>query len=86
MTMPAQPTEWTVDMVRALPDDGNRYEVLPFVGGEPVHAWTELGHLLLAIEVLSPSTAVTDRGPKRALHQDRRRAFPSTGSSTPPNA
>ena len=31
MAMPAQPTEWTVDMVRALPDDGNRYEVL---GGE----------------------------------------------------
>ena len=26
--MPAQPTEWTVDMVRALPDDGNRYEVI----------------------------------------------------------
>ena len=31
MAMPAQPTEWTVDMVRALPDDGNRYEV---IGGE----------------------------------------------------
>jgi len=28
MAMPAQPTEWTVDMVRALPDDGNRYEVI----------------------------------------------------------
>jgi hypothetical protein len=31
MAMPAQPTEWTVEMVRALPNDGNRYEVL---GGE----------------------------------------------------
>jgi Uma2 family endonuclease len=28
MAMPAQPTEWTVEMVRALPDDGNRYEVV----------------------------------------------------------
>ena len=30
MAMPAQSTEWTVDMVRALPDDGNRYEVAAF--------------------------------------------------------
>ena len=28
MGMPAQQTEWTADMARALPDDGNRYEVL----------------------------------------------------------
>ena len=39
--MPAQPTEWTIEMVRALPDDGNRYEV---VGGElfvtPAATWT----------------------------------------------
>ena len=28
MAMPALPTEWTVEMVRALPDDGNRYEVI----------------------------------------------------------
>ena len=28
MAMPAQHTAWTVDMVRALPDDGNRYEVI----------------------------------------------------------
>jgi Uma2 family endonuclease len=28
MGMPAKITEWTADMVRALPDDGNRYEVL----------------------------------------------------------
>ena len=28
MAMPAYPTGWTVDMVRALPDDGNRYEVI----------------------------------------------------------
>lgn len=28
MGMPAQDTHWTVEMVRALPDDGKRYEVL----------------------------------------------------------
>jgi Uma2 family endonuclease len=28
MGMPAQQSEWTAEMVRALPDDGNRYEVL----------------------------------------------------------
>ena len=41
MAMPAYPTEWTVEMVRALPDDGNRYEV---IGGElfvtPAPSWT----------------------------------------------
>jgi Uma2 family endonuclease len=28
MAMPAHQTEWTAEMVRALPDDGKRYEVL----------------------------------------------------------
>jgi hypothetical protein len=28
MGMPAQQTEWTADLARALPDDGKRYEVL----------------------------------------------------------
>jgi Uma2 family endonuclease len=28
MGMPAQETSWTLEMVRALPDDGKRYEVL----------------------------------------------------------
>lgn len=28
MGMPAQKTEWTAELARALPDDGNRYEVL----------------------------------------------------------
>ena len=41
MAMPAQPTDWTVEMVHALPDDGNRYEV---IGGElfvtPAPSWT----------------------------------------------
>jgi Uma2 family endonuclease len=131
MAMPAQHTEWTVDMVRALPDDGNRYEVidgellvtpapslvhqravaelldivrpytkayrigealtspadvivygprkfvqpdlfvLPLVNRAPVRAWTEVGRLLLAVEVLSPSTEHTDRGRKRTLYKEK---------------
>jgi len=131
MAMPAQHTEWTVEMVRALPDDGNRYEVIdgelfvtpapsvphqravlelaylvgpyvkahrigevlfspvgaivngprkfvqpdlfvvPLVSGAPMRAWTEVGRLLLAVEVLSPSTEHTDRGRKRALYKDK---------------
>ena len=53
MAMPAQPTEWTVEMVRALPDDGNRYEVVDgelFVTPAPslIHqrAILELAYLL----------------------------------------
>jgi Uma2 family endonuclease len=131
MAMPAQYTEWTVDMVRALPDDGNRYEVIdgelfvtpspsvvhqravrelmyivgpyvtthrigealfspadiivygprkfvqpdlfvvPLVNGTPMKAWTEVGRLLLAVEVLSPSTEHTDRGRKRLLYKEK---------------
>jgi Uma2 family endonuclease len=131
MAMPAQPTEWTVEMVRALPDDGNRYEVIdgelfvtpapsvfhqravlelayllgpyvkshrvgealispadvvvygprkfvqpdlfvvPLVDGVPMRAWTEVGRLLLAVEVSSPSTRRTDRGRKRMLYREK---------------
>jgi Uma2 family endonuclease len=41
MGMPAQNTEWTAEMVRALPEDGNRYEVLDgalLVSPAPRHA------------------------------------------------
>ena len=82
--MPAQHTEWTVDMVRALPDDGNRYEVIdgelfvtpapsvaPLVNDAPMRAWTDVGRLLLTIEVLSPSTERTDRGRKRTLYKEK---------------
>ena len=128
MAMPAQPTEWTVEMVRALPDDGNRYEVVggelfvtpapswthqravrellrklmpyleehalgdaiiapadvlfgpkdmvepdlfvvPLVDGNVPRTWEAVGRLLLAVEVLSPSTKHTDRGEKRDLYQ-----------------
>ena len=131
MAMPALPTEWTVEMVRALPDDGNRYEVIdgelfvtpapsvvhqravlqlallmdpyvrthrvgeviispadvlvfgprkfvqpdlfvmPLVSGAPVRSWIEAGRLVLAVEVLSPSTRRTDRGKKRETYQDK---------------
>jgi len=131
MAMPAQPTEWTVEMVRALPEDSNRYEVIdgelfvtpapsvahqravlelaylvgpyvkahhigealispadvivygprkfvqpdlfvvPLVSGAPMRAWTEVGRLLLTVEVLSPSTEHTDRGRKRILYKDK---------------
>ena len=131
MAMPAQHTEWTVEMVRALPDDGNRYEVIdgelfvtpapsvfhqravrelllliapyvsangigealmapadvvvygprkfvqpdvfvvPLVNGAPMRAWTDVGRLLLATEVLSPSTERTDRGRKRILYKEK---------------
>jgi Uma2 family endonuclease len=128
MAMPARPTEWTVEMVRALPDDGNRYEVIdgelfvtpapgvwhqsavgelmailrpyvrehrighvftapadvvygprkmvqpdlfvtPPVDGTLPNTWEELGRPILAVEVISPSTAVTDRIEKRELYQ-----------------
>jgi Uma2 family endonuclease len=119
MVMPAT-TRWTADMVRALPDDGKRYEVIdgellvtpapswrhqeavlamamtlrpyvetyrvgrviispadvafdeetlvqpdlfitPLVDGRRPRQWSEVKSLLLAVEVLSPSTARADR-------------------------
>ena len=130
MAMPAQPTEWTVEMVRALPDDGNRYEVVdgelfvtpapswthqqavlelalvlvpfvrahdigevyiapadvmfgprdmvepdvfvvPLVNGASPRAWEQFGRLLLAVEVVSPSTIGADRVKKRELYQGK---------------
>ena len=131
MAMPAQPTEWTVEMVRALPDDGNRYEVIdgelfvtpapsvahqravlelayivgpyvkahrigevlispadvivygprkfvqpdlfvvPLVSDRPMRTWTDVGRLLLTVEVLSPSTEHTDRGRKLTLYKEK---------------
>ena len=41
MAMPAQQTEWTLELVRALLDDGSRYEVIDgelFVTAAP--SWT----------------------------------------------
>ena len=128
MGMPHAAEPWTAEQVRALPDDGNRYEL---VSGElvvtpapaylhqaavfalldrlrpwarnaglgkamaspadislgedevlqpdifvfrpaaerPVHSWTDITELLLAVEVLSPSTARYDRTLKRWRYQ-----------------
>jgi Uma2 family endonuclease len=123
----AAPVYWTADMVRALPDDGNRYEVVwgellvtpaprpwhqivlarlqlafgKHLDGHPTAfllaspadiswgpdilvqpdlfvvpleevrtlEWDRIKGLLLAIEVLSPSTARYDRFTKRRLYQ-----------------
>jgi len=37
--------------------------------GTPLRAWSEIGIPLLAIEILSPSTASRDRGAKRRIYQ-----------------
>jgi Uma2 family endonuclease len=130
MVMPARnAVDWTVEMRDALPDDGNRYEVIdgellvtpapawrhqyavgellellsPFVTahalGRVIHAradvvftprravqpdvfvvplvdgrsprdWSAVRRMLLAVEVLSPSTGLADRQKKRVLYQD----------------
>jgi Uma2 family endonuclease len=129
MGMPAQHTEWTAEMARELPDDGNRYEVLdgelfvtpapsllhqravrvlydvlaPYVNAHDIgevlwspadiefsprrllqpdffvvpplpggraRSWVEIKSLLLAVEVLSPSTARADRLKKRRIYQN----------------
>jgi len=43
--------------------------VAPLVNGRRPRGWQEIRHLLLAVEVLSPSTAATDRGVKRRFYQ-----------------
>jgi len=128
MGMPQAAEGWTAEMVRALPDDGNRYEVVdgellvspaprlrhqeavtelmfavrpyvhghglgcalaspadiefdprtlvqpdlfvaPLVAGRRPREWSEIKQLLLAVEVLSPSTARADRTVKRRRYQ-----------------
>ena len=130
MHMPQLARYWTVDDVHALPDDGNRYEVIdgelfvtpaprwrhqeaiaqlylviheylqrergghvffapadviftpsrlvqpdvfvtPLAHGRRPETFVEAGRLLLAAEVLSPSTARADRVAKRALFRDQ---------------
>lgn len=128
MGMPQPIAGWTVARVLALPDDGNRYEVVdgellvspapsllhqravrglyrrldpfveahdlgcvlhspadiefdertlvqpdlfvaPMIEGRRPRTWQEVRHLLLAVEVLSPSTARADRQIKRRRYQ-----------------
>ncbi len=131
MVMAATTTRWTAEMVRALPEDGKRYEVVdgellvspgpswqhqmaltklflrlhgylapralgevmvapadvefdetrmvepdlfvvPLIGGRAPRSWQEAGRLLLAVEIVSPSTARADRLVKRRLYQQER--------------
>lgn len=130
MAMPDTARRWTAAMVRELPDDGNRYEVVhgvllvtpaprhmhQLVAGELYHRlrlyldrldprcrvlfspadiswdedtlvqpdlfvyppdehtgrWADIRTLLLAVEVLSPSTRRRDRFLKRRLYQEYR--------------
>lgn len=131
MGMPAQHTDWTAEMARALPDDGKRYEVLdgelfvspaptmdhqrvvfrlarllddyvrthklgevfiapadvefspkrllqpdvfviPPAQGKRPRTFKEVGRLLLAAEVPSPSTARVVRTRKRDILKDQR--------------
>ncbi|MFN8572918.1 MAG: Uma2 family endonuclease [Gemmatimonadaceae bacterium] len=127
--MPQPHTEWTLEMLHALPEDGNRYElidgellvspspslhhqrvlarlnecvsryvrsiggyetffapaavafterrelqpdllVLPLRSdGRPAGRFEEVGRLLLAVEVISPSTSRNDRYKKRPVYQ-----------------
>ncbi len=128
MGMPETVQLWTAEMVRALPEDGKRYEVIagelfvtpapsydhqeavvrlwarldpyvkvhlvgratvspadiefdeytlvqpdvfvvPLVGGRRPRRWSDIETLVLAVEVLSPSTARADRTVKRRLFQ-----------------
>ncbi len=128
MGMPEIEQRWTAEMVRALPQDGKRYEVIagelfvtpapsfdhqeavallwsrlspyvrrhllgratispadveldehtlvqpdvfvvPLVGGRRPRRWSDIETLVLAVEVLSPSTARADRTVKRRLFQ-----------------
>ncbi|MEO7137519.1 MAG: Uma2 family endonuclease [Gemmatimonadales bacterium] len=43
--------------------------VVPLMAGRPANDWVEVRELLLAVEVLSPSTARADRHLKRRLYQ-----------------
>lgn len=131
MGMPQTTHFWTPDEVRALPDDGRRYEVvagelfvtpapsfahqetvalllaalrdyvgrmglgwaamspadiepepgalvqpdvfvLPLIAGRRPQDWSDVERLVLAVEVLSPSTARADRTVKRRLYQRAR--------------
>jgi Uma2 family endonuclease len=47
------------------------FVVPPHDGGKP-RAWAEVKSLLLAVEVLSPSTAHADRNRKRVIYQNER--------------
>jgi Uma2 family endonuclease len=46
--------------------------VMPFADGRKARRFSDVGRLLLVVEVLSPSTARTDRVKKRTLYREER--------------
>jgi len=63
MGMPAQDTYWTLDMVRALPEDGNRYEVLDgTLLVSPAPSYRHQIAVGLLYEILAPYTRRHDIG------------------------
>jgi Uma2 family endonuclease len=57
MGMPAQETYWTLEMVRALPNDGNRYEVLDGVLlVSPAPSYRHQVAVMLLYDILAPYT------------------------------
>jgi Uma2 family endonuclease len=97
MGMPAQQTEWTAEMARALPDDGNRYEVLDgelFVTQAP--GWAHQAVLARLFVVIHPyverhglgwalwSPADIEFSPRRLLQPDLF-VVPDTGHGEPQN-
>jgi len=95
MGMPAQKTEWTAEMARALPDDGNRYEVLD---GElfvtPAPSWAHQEVLARLFRVIDPyvekhslgwtrwSPADIEFSPRRRLQPDLF-VVPNAGAGKP---
>lgn len=61
------PADITFSPTRAVQPD---LFVAPGVAGRFPRSWADIKHLLLAVEVLSPSTARADRVVKRALYRD----------------
>jgi len=64
MGMVAARDLWTVDMLDALPDDGQRYELIDGV----VHVTPAPSDVLLAIEIESPGNPLYDYHTKRELY------------------
>jgi Uma2 family endonuclease len=63
MGMPAQDTYWTLEMVRALPEDGNRYEVLDgALLVSPAPSFRHQRAVRLLVEILAPYTRANEIG------------------------
>ena len=79
MAMPATRTDWTVDMLDALPDDGQRYEIIDgelFVTPSPsdVHQYV-VGELLVRLHQYLRRSGVAHpvTSPSDVRREDRRR-------------